>query len=251
MSTFTPEETERYQRHILLREIGGVGQQRLKTATIALVGVGGLGAPAALYLAAAGVGGLRLIDDDAVSLSNLQRQVLFRTANVGEPKVAAATAALSALNPHVHIDARATRLDATNAEGLLADADVVLDGSDSFETRFAVEAASRALRIPLVSGAVGRWDGQVSVFSPWAAPDLPCYRCLVPEAPPDAEPCSALGIVGALTGIIGAAMALETIKIVTNAGATLAGRLQLHDALAGTVRTVRLPRDPACPACRA
>lgn len=247
--SFGPDEAERYKRHILLRELGGAGQQRLRTATFALVGVGGLGAPAALYLAAAGAGTLRLVDDDVVSLSNLQRQVLFRTDDIGAPKVRAAAHALLALNPHVRVETRETRLGPTNAADLLAGANVILDGSDSFETRFVVEAASRALKIPLVSGAVGRWDGQVGVFAPWRSPDSPCYRCLVPEAPPDAEPCSTLGIVGALTGIIGATMALEAIKIVTGAGDALEGRLQVHDALSGTVRTVRLPRDPACPAC--
>lgn len=161
---FGPEERERYGRHILLKEIGGPGQQRLKAAVVAIVGVGGLGAPAALYLAAAGVGRLRLIDDDSVSLSNLQRQIVFRTADAGAPKVERAAAALTALNPHAEIDVRNVRLTGANARDLVDGADLVLDGSDDFATRFAVNAACRAAGVTLVSGAVGRWEGQVSVF---------------------------------------------------------------------------------------
>lgn len=245
MSTFTAAERERYARHILLKEIGGPGQQRLKAARVAVVGAGGLGAPAALYLAAAGVGRLRLIDDDGVALSNLQRQVLFRSDDVGEAKVACAARALAALNPHVEIEPRRQRLDPGNAADLLAGADVVLDGSDNFATRFAVNAACRALSAPLVSGAVGRWDGQVAAF----APPGPCYCCLVPEAPPSAETCAEVGIVGALTGIIGSIMALETIKLIADAGAPLLGRVLLFDGLSGEARTVALSKDPACLEC--
>ncbi|MBI1186356.1 MAG: molybdopterin-synthase adenylyltransferase MoeB [Alphaproteobacteria bacterium] len=254
-STFTPDELERYARHILLKEIGGAGQQRLKAAHVALVGAGGLGAPAALYLAAAGVGRLTLIDDDAVSLSNLQRQVLYRSDDVGAPKVARAAEALKTLNPNVTIQPYAARLDAENAEALLAGASIVLDGTDSFETRFAVNAACHALRLPLVSGAVGRWDGQIGAFKSGPTRDrpdaerLPCYRCFVPAAPPNAETCAEVGIVGALTGVIGSMMALEAIKEIAQAGETLAGRLMLFDALGGEARTVRLSRDPACPVC--
>ena len=252
MSAFTSDETERYARHILLKEIGGPGQQRLKAATVALVGVGGLGAPAALYLAAAGVGALRLIDDDAVSLSNLQRQVLFEAADVAAPKVEAGAAALIALNPNVIVDPRAARLTDANAGALLAGADVVLDGTDDFATRFAVNAACHALGVPLVSGAVGRWDGQVGVFASGTTRGaaieqrLPCYRCFVPDAPPDAEHCATAGIVGALTGVIGAAMALEVIKLIAKAGTPLTGRVLLFDGLNAEARTVRLRADPAC-----
>lgn len=245
----SPDDLERYKRHILLKEIGGQGQQRLRAATVALVGVGGLGAPAALYLAAAGVGALRLIDPDTVALSNLQRQVLFATADIGRPKVEAAAAALAALNPGVRIETRAARLDAASAKDLLAGADLVLDGCDDFETRFAVNAASRALGVPLVSGAVGRWDGQVAVFNRTAA--APCYRCFVPETPPDAEPCALQGVVGALTGVVGAMMALEAVKLIAGAGRALDGRLWIFDALAGEARTVRLAKDPGCSACGA
>jgi len=240
------EERERYARHILLKEVGGPGQQRLKAATIAIIGMGGLGAPAALYLAAAGVGALRLIDDDSVALSNLQRQVIFRSDDIGAPKVARAEIALGALNPHVAIDARRARLTEANARDLLAGADIVLDGTDDFATRFVVNAACRALGVPLVSGAVGRWDGQVGVFQRGG----PCYRCLVPETPPDVETCAAVGIVGALPGMIGALMALEAIKLIADAGAPLRGRVLIFDGLKAEARTVTLTRDPACPVCR-
>jgi molybdopterin/thiamine biosynthesis adenylyltransferase len=243
--TFTDAERERYARHILLKEIGGPGQQRLKAASVAIVGAGGLGAPAALYLAAAGVGRLRLIDDDAVSLDNLQRQIIFRSADVGVSKVERAQAALAALNDNVNVEIEQQRLTEANAAYLLRGVDVILDGTDDFETRFAVNAAARALGAPLVSGAVGRWDGQVSVF----ARGGPCYRCFVPETPPDAETCARVGVVGALTGVIGSLMALETIKLIAEAGEPLLGRVMLFDGLKGEARTVSLKRDPACPAC--
>ena len=255
MSTFTPEERERYARHILLKEIGGAGQQRLKQTRVALIGVGGLGAPAALYLAAAGVGQLRLIDDDAVSLSNLQRQILYTSADVGAPKTARAQAALAALNPHVGLEPINARFSQNNAEDLLRDVDIVLDGTDSFSTRFAVNDACHARGLILISGAVGRWAGQIATFksgltrgSP-IAKRLPCYRCLLPEEPPQAETCAEVGVVGALTGVIGALMALEAVKEITHSGESLAGRLMIYDALKATSRTVRLPPDPACPVC--
>ena len=252
---FSPEERERYARHILLKEIGGPGQQKLKAARVAIVGMGGLGAPAALYLAAAGVGRLRLIDDDAVSLSNLQRQALYTTAAVGADKVACAKTALQALNPHVEIEARTERLTDANARVLLEGCDLALDGTDDFATRFAINAACHELGVTLISGAVGRWDGQVAAFksgpTKHLAPDrrLPCYRCLVPELPPSAESCAQAGIVGALTGIIGSLMALEAIKQIAQAGESLAGRLLIFDGLAAISRTIALPRDPACPVC--
>lgn len=243
--SFSDEERQRYARHILLKEIGGPGQQRLKAATVAIVGAGGLGAPAALYLAAAGIGRLRLIDDDAVSLDNLQRQVIFRSADVGASKVARAQAALAALNDNVAVEIESQRLTDANAAYLLRGADVVLDGTDDFETRFAVNAAARELGVPLVSGAVGRWDGQVSVF----ARGGPCYRCFVPETPPDAETCARVGVVGALTGVIGSMMALEAIKLIAQAGEPLIGRVMFFDGLGGHARTSALPRDPSCPVC--
>lgn len=243
--SFTDEERERYARHVLLKEVGGPGQQRLKAATIALVGVGGLGAPAALYLAAAGVGRLRLIDDDTVARSNLQRQILYRTADAGATKVERARDALQALNPNAAIELRPKRLTADNARELLEGVQIVLDGTDDFATRFAVNVACRALGVTLISGAVGRWDGQVATFKRGG----PCYRCLVPEAPPDAETCARTGIVGALTGVIGSMMALEAIKEIAEAGQSLAGRLIVYDSLEAQMRTIALPRDPACPVC--
>lgn len=254
---FSPEELERYRRHILLKEIGGGGQQKLRATKVALIGAGGLGAPAALYLTAAGVGALRIIDPDTASLSNLQRQILYRSEDVGRAKVERAAEALAALNPNVAVEPLSTRLDATNARPLLAGCDLVLDGCDDFATRFAVNRAAHDLGLTLVSGAVGRWDGQIATFKSGltkgksASDRLPCYRCFVPEAPTDAEPCSLVGIVGALTGVIGSMMALEAIKEITGAGSGLAGRLMLFDALHGETRTVRLEADPECPVCGA
>jgi molybdopterin/thiamine biosynthesis adenylyltransferase len=253
--TFSPDEHERYARHILLREIGGPGQQRLKTARVAIVGAGGLGAPASLYLAAAGVGMLRLVDNDVVALSNLQRQILYRSTDIGAAKAVRARETLSALNPNVTIETYTEYLTDANAPTLLAGADVVLDGSDTFATRFAVNAACHDLGATLISGAVGRWDGQVSTFKSGRtkgmalAERLPCYRCLVPGEPPQAERCAETGIVGALTGVIGSLMALEAIKEIAHAGASLAGRLLLYDGLAGEARTIGLSADPACHVC--
>ncbi len=241
---FSDEEVERYARHLVLREIGGPGQQALKRARVLMVGAGGLGAPAALYLAAAGVGTLGLVDPDGVSLSNLQRQVLYGSADVGAAKTAAAARRLSALNPHVETVAHAFAVDAANARELVRGYDLVLDGTDDFATRFAVADACVAEGRTLVSGALGRWTGQVGVFA-----GRPCYRCLTPEIPPDAETCAVVGVVGALAGVIGAMMALEAVKIVAGAGEPLTGRLLIYDALAAESRTVRVGADPACPVC--
>ncbi|MFT4911525.1 MAG: molybdopterin/thiamine biosynthesis adenylyltransferase [Brevundimonas sp.] len=241
---FSDIEIERYARHLVLAEIGGPGQQALARARVLIVGLGGVGGPAALYLAAAGVGALTVIDDDTVALSNLQRQIVFDTADVGRAKVEAGTERLEALNPGVAIRALAERLTAATATGMIAGHDLVLDGSDDFSTRFAVNAACVATGVPLVSGALGRWSGQVAVFE-----GRPCYRCLVPDIPPEAESCARAGVVGALAGVIGAMAALEAIKRITGAGTPLAGRLLLYDGLAGTARTVALPADPACPVC--
>lgn len=242
--SFSDDEIERYARHLVLAEIGGPGQQRLKAARVAIVGLGGVGAPAALYLAAAGVGALRLIDDDEVGLSNLQRQIAFAEQDVGAPKVEAGAARLTALNPHVEIEAAAERLTPDNAAWLLEGCDLVVDGTDDFGTRFATNAACVAARVPLVSGALGRWSGQVGVFA-----GRPCYRCLVPDTPPEAETCARVGVVGALAGVVGSMAALEAIKLITGAGEALTGRLLIYDGLAGTARTTRVAADPACPVC--
>lgn len=241
---FSEDEVERYARHLVLSEIGGPGQQALKKARVLIVGAGGVGAPAALYLAAAGVGALGLIDNDTVGLSNLQRQIIFSTDEAGQPKVQAGAARLTALNPHVAVETFAERLTPANAAARIGAFDIVLDGTDDFETRHCVNAACVAAGKPLVSGALGRWTGQVGVFA-----GRPCYQCLVPDVPPDAETCSRVGVVGALAGVIGAMAALETIKLITGAGAPLTGRLMLYDGLAGTSRTVRVAADPDCPVC--
>ena len=242
--SFSDDEIERYARHLVLAELGGPGQQRLKAACVAIVGLGGVGAPAALYLAAAGIGVLRLIDHDAVALSNLQRQIAFSEQDVGRLKVEAGAVRLTALNAHVEIEEAAERLTPDNAAWLLEGCDIVIDGTDDFETRFAVNAACVAAGIPLVSGALGRWSGQVGVFT-----GRPCYRCLVAETPPDAETCARVGVVGALAGVVGSMAALETIKLIAGAGQPLTARLLIYDGLAGTARTVGVAADPACPVC--
>ncbi|ADK99332.1 HesA/MoeB/ThiF family protein [Brevundimonas subvibrioides] len=241
---FSPEEVERYARHLVLAEIGGPGQQRLAAATVLIVGAGGVGGPAALYLTAAGVGTIRIVDGDTVALSNLQRQVLFDTPDVGRSKVEAAADRLQAINPHVRVETIDHPLTTGNVAGIIAGVDVVLDGTDDFATRHAVNAACVAAGVPLVSGALGRWSGQVAVFA-----GRPCYRCLVPESPPDAETCARVGVVGALAGVIGAMAALEAIKLITGAGEPLTGRLLLYDGLSATSRTVTVTADPACPVC--
>ena len=241
---FTPDEVDRYARHLVLREIGGPGQQRLKAARVLVVGAGGLGSPAALYLAAAGVGVIGLVDPDTVALSNLQRQVLFSAADVGVLKVDAGRDRLSALNPAIQIESHALEVTKANAAQVLAGYDLVLDGTDDFATRFAVNATCVAAGIPLVSGAIARWTGQVGVFA-----GKPCYRCLVPEIPPEAETCAGVGVVGALGGVIGSLMAMEAIKRIVDAGEGLTGRLLIYDALAGETRTVTVGADPDCPAC--
>jgi molybdopterin/thiamine biosynthesis adenylyltransferase len=242
--SFSDEEVERYARHLVLREIGGPGQQKLKAAKVLMVGMGGLGAPAALYLAAAGVGRIGIVDPDTVALSNLQRQILYSGADIDRPKVEAAAGRLAGLNGNVAVEPIAARLTPDNAADLVRPYDLVLDGTDDFATRFAVNAACLAEAKPLVSGAIGRWTGQVGVFS-----GRPCYRCLVPEIPPEAETCATVGVVGALAGVIGSMMALEAIKLIVGAGDSLTGRLLIYDALAAETRTVRVGADPACPAC--
>jgi len=244
--SFSQAEVERYARHLVLREIGGPGQQRLKAASVLMVGAGGLGAPAALYLAAAGVGRIGVVDPDTIALSNLQRQVLYATGDVGEDKAAVTARRLEALNPEITVETHPVALTPANALDLVSDYDLVLDGTDDFASRFAVSDACVATGTTLVSGAIARWTGQVGVFA-----GKPCYRCLVPEIPPDADTCVSVGVVGALGGVIGSMMALEAIKAITGAGEPLAGRLLIYDALAGETRTVRIGADPDCPTCGA
>uniref|UniRef100_UPI0035CA6EB0 HesA/MoeB/ThiF family protein n=1 Tax=uncultured Sphingomonas sp. TaxID=158754 RepID=UPI0035CA6EB0 len=247
--TLTDNELDRYARHIVLREVGGAGQMRLKAASVAIVGAGGIGSPAIQYLAAAGIGRLVLIDDDTVDLSNLQRQTLFGDADLGSAKVAAAARAAARLNPHVTLDVRAERLTPDTAAALLEGADVVLDGTDSFATRLAVADAAHALHIPLVSAAVGQFEGQLGVFRGWEA-DRPCYRCFVGSAVDQAgDSCSEQGVLGAMTGVMGSLAALEAMRAIIGFGEDSAGKLLLVDSLAFRFRTIALPKDPGCPGC--
>lgn len=241
------DSIERYARHLVLKEIGGPGQHALLSSKVAIVGAGGLGGPAGLYLAAAGVGQITIIDDDIVEASNLQRQVQFVHTDVGMGKAIVMADTLDDLNPDIKAIAVPERLTARNAKALLGGHDIIIDGVDSFDTRFDVNKACLALGIPLVSGALGRFNGQVSAFK--SDKSGPCYRCLVTDIPPDAETCAAVGVVGALAGIVGSVMALEVIKIITGAGEPLFGRLWLYDGLAADSRTITLPRDPSCAAC--
>ena len=226
----SPDEIERYARHLVLPEIGGPGQQRLRAARVLVVGAGGLGSPAIQYLAAAGVGRLRVADDDAVSLSNLQRQVIHGTGDVGRAKVASAAAAVARLNPHVAFEGVETRFAAANAGTLLEGVDVALDGSDNFNTRYGVADACRGAGVPLVTAAVGRFDGSLTTI----LPEGPSFRDLFPTPPPPGTvaPCAEAGVLGVLTGIMGTLQAMETVKVLTGAGEPLVGRLLMFDALA-------------------
>ncbi|MEO6228117.1 MAG: molybdopterin-synthase adenylyltransferase MoeB [Thermomonas sp.] len=244
--------SERYSRHLRLPEVGLDGQKRLQAARMLLVGAGGLGAPAAYYLAAAGVGTLRIADDDVVDRSNLQRQILHTDARIGMPKVDSAAIALSALNPRTAIETLQERITAANVERILDGVDVVIDGADNFPARYLLNDACVKLGIPLVYGAVHRFEGQVSVFDAGRQRgEAPCYRCLFPEPPPPeaATNCSEAGVLGVLPGVIGLLQATEAIKLVLGIGEPLRGRLLQFDALAMRFRETRLAPDPACPVC--
>lgn len=248
--TLSDVQLERYARHIVLREVGGEGQRRLLESRIAVIGAGGIGSPLIQYLAAAGIGSLRIIDDDRVSLANLQRQVLFGTADEGEEKVERAANAVARLNPDVRVETIAIRLNRANAEGLLGDVDVIVDGSDSFETRLDVGDAALKLRIPLVSASVGQFEGQLGIYRGWES-DKPCYRCLVGDNPglPE-QSCAEQGVLGAMAGVMGSLAAVEVIRIVTGFGEDSAGKLLVADALSLRFRTIKVPKDPGCLACR-
>lgn len=248
MDPLTSDEIARYQRHILLPEVGGAGQQRLKAARVLVIGAGGLGAPVLQYLAAAGVGTLGIADDDRVSLSNLQRQVIHDSGTIGELKTQSAADAIARLNPHVRTIRFEERFAADTAARHLAGFDLVIDGSDNFETRYAAADAAEAARLPLVTGAVGRFDGSVTTLKPYES-DVdgalnPRYRDLFPAPPPQGliPSCAETGIIGALTGVIGALMAMEAIKLVTGIGEPLIGRLLLYDGLAAKFETIRYRR---------
>ncbi len=238
-------DLERHKRHLLLKEIGGPGVQKLRAASVTLVGAGALGGPCALYLAAAGVGTITLIDDDRVERSNLQRQVQFGEADIGELKAERLAARIAAIDAGIRVIACPARF----AGGDTLAGDLLVDATDNFPTRYALNAHAHATGRKLVSGAAQGWQGQVSVFASGAVADAPCYHCLVPEAPPEAENCDTIGVVGAVTGMVGTRMALEAIKLVTGAGETLKGRLWILDGLSGRDRTVAIRRDPRCPVC--
>jgi len=246
---FSEAELQRYARHIVLREIGGAGQQKLKAARVLVVGAGGLGAPVLMYLAAAGIGRIGVIDDDTVSLSNLQRQVLFNQSDLGRLKTKAAQENLATLNPHIEVVPFPKRLDAENAAEVFTGFDLILDGSDNFETRYLVNQTCVDLGIPLVSGAISQWEGQVSLFHP--AKDGPCYACVFPAAPADglAPSCAEAGVMGALPGVIGSMMAVEAIKWLTGAGQPLMGQMLIYDALYSENRKMTIVRRETCDVC--
>jgi len=245
----TEEEIQRYMRHILLEEVGGTGQEKLRAARVLIIGAGGLGSPLALYLAAAGVGRIGLVDHDTVELSNLQRQIAHSLERVGQAKVDSAASAMRAINPLVRVDAHPVRVTAANVAGLVGQYDIVCDGTDNFTARFLIaDAAWRAGRT-LVSAAVLRFEGQLSTFKPGGA--RPCYRCLTPAAPPDGlvPSCAEAGVLGPVTGVMGTLQAIEVCKEILGIGESLAGRLLVWDALAARFRTIGLPADPDCAFC--
>lgn len=246
---FTDTELGRYARHIVLREIGGPGQKALKDASVLVIGAGGLGSPALLYLAAAGVGTIGVIDDDTVDNSNLQRQVIHADARIGTPKVFSAEAAMVAQNPYVTVRPYNRRLSEEIAEDLFADYDLILEGTDNFETRYLVNRVAAKLGKPVVGAALTQWEGQISVWDP--AKGAPCYECVFPEAPaPGLAPsCAEAGVVGPLPGVLGSMMAVEAVKLISGAGEPLRGRMMIYDALYADTRSIKLKRRPDCPAC--
>ncbi|KQN34250.1 molybdopterin biosynthesis protein MoeB [Sphingomonas sp. Leaf407] len=244
--TFSDAELDRYARHLVLHEVGGAGQAALKAARVVVIGAGGIGSPVLQYLAAGGVGTLVVIDDDSVDASNLQRQTLFGNVDIGRPKVAAAADAVARINPFVRVEPVAARIDGANAAELLAGADVVVDGCDNFITRLAVADAALTARVPLVSAAVGRFEGQLGVFRGWEA-GRPCYRCFVGDDPARADTsCADQGVLGALTGVIGSMAALEAMRAIVGFGEDPAGKVLIADLLAFRFRTLTLPKDPGC-----
>ncbi len=244
---FTPSELARYSRHILLREIGGAGQARLKAAKVLVIGAGGLGSPALMYLAAAGVGTIGVIDDDVVEDSNLARQIIHREDALGLPKVQSVQETLAALNPHCTVLPYHRRMDG-EAQSLIAEYDLILDGSDNMTTRYLVNAACVAAGKPLISAALTQWEGQISLYHP---PHAPCYACVFPHAPEAglAPACAEAGVLSPLPGVIGAMMAVEAVKHITGAGQGLAGRLMIYDALDAQVRSIGVARNKTCAVC--
>ena len=247
--TFSDSELDRYARHMMLREIGGAGQKRLKQAKVLVIGAGGLGSPALMYLAAAGVGTIGVVDDDAVDNSNLQRQVIHTDARIGQPKVHSAATAMKALNPWIEVRPYARRLDEDTAEALFAEYDLILDGTDNFATRYMVNRIAVKLGKPLIAAAMTQWEGQISVYDP--ANGGPCFQCVFPEAPAAGlvPSCAEAGVLGPLPGVIGSLMAAEAVKLITGAGETLRGRLMIYDALYADSRMMKTKSRADCPVC--
>jgi molybdopterin/thiamine biosynthesis adenylyltransferase len=243
--SLSPEDLDRHRRHILLKEIGGPGVAKLRAASVSIIGAGALGGPAALYLAAAGVGRIELWDDDRVERSNLQRQIQFAEADTGAEKAARLAARISALDPGIAVSVQLSRF----TDGARPSGNILIDATDNFEARFALNAFAHANGRYLVSGAASGWSGQVSVFASGVTAEAPCYRCWIPEMPPAAEACDEVGVVGAITGMTGSAMALEAVKLITGAGDPLIGRILLIDGLRSEMRSVHLRRDSQCPVC--
>ncbi len=246
----TDSELDRYARHIVLPHIGGVGQAKIKAARILIIGAGGIGSAVIPALAASGVGMMRIVDDDVVSLSNLQRQTLFATSDVGRPKVVIAAERIAALNPHVMVETQALRVDAVNLPALLGGVDMVIDGSDNFATRLAVSDAATAAHVPLVSAAIAQFQGQVGTFTGWVD-GAPCYRCFVGDAhdPDDCDSCAEQGVLGAMVAMVGGFAAVEALRIIIGFGNDAIGKLHIIDGLEPSWRTMRLPKDPGCTGC--
>lgn len=247
---FSERELDRYARHIVLRELGGPGQRKLRQASVLVIGAGGLGAPALLYLAAAGIGRIGVIDDDVVENANLQRQVIHGDADIGLPKVVSARRALEAQNPFAEVRTYQCRLTDETAPDLFSRYDAILDGSDNLQTRYLANRVAVSQGKPLISGALAQWEGQLSVFDPGAG--APCYQCVFPVAPAAglAPGCAEAGVIGPLPGVVGAMMAVEAIKVITGAGRALRGEMLIYDALYGESRKIALKRRPDCPVCK-
>ena len=250
MADLTDHQLDRYARHIVLRDIGGAGQARLLDSHALLIGAGGIGSPAIQYLAAAGVGTISVVDDDAISLSNLQRQVLYSETQIGEAKVEAAAAAVHRLNPDVVFHAIRRRIDHATTSDILNGVDVVIDGSDNFATRLIVNDLCLSAKVPLVSAAIGQFHGQIGTFTGWQD-DAPCYRCFVGDAhdPDDCDDCATQGVLGAMCGLMGSFAAMEAIRVLTGFGENQKGKLHIFDGMTPSMRSIKLPKDPACRSC--
>ena len=250
MAELSDHQLDRYARHIVLRDIGGAGQARLLESHVLLIGAGGIGSPAIQYLAAAGVGTISVVDDDAISLSNLQRQILYSETQIGEAKVEAAAAAVKRLNPDVSFHAIRRRIDHLTTSDILHGVDVVIDGSDNFATRLTVNDLCLSARVPLVSAAIGQFHGQIGTFTGWQN-DAPCYRCFVGDAhdPDDCDDCATQGVLGAMCGLMGSFAAMEAIRVLTGFGDSQSGKLHIFDGMTPSMRSIKLPKDPACSSC--